>query len=66
MKKKGRKELKLNEVAEKQFTGPGRSDEREWRAWLDKDARGPGHDAKQEDSQGEAGSDSSNALGEDQ
>ena len=41
VKKKGRKELKLNEIPkDKQllFTGPDGSDAREWKAWLEKEA----------------------------
>ena len=40
-KKRGRKELRLNEVTEElaaQFTGPGGSDEKEWTAWMEKGA----------------------------
>ena len=40
-KKKGRKELKLTELDDQKqelFTGPGGSDEREWKAWLSNEA----------------------------
>ena len=40
-KKRGRKELRLNEITEElaaQFTGPGGSDEKEWTAWMEKGA----------------------------
>lgn len=39
--KKGRKEIRLQELPpdlQEQFTGPGGSDEREWQAWLSKEA----------------------------
>lgn len=41
LKKKGRKEVQLGELEEhfkKQFTEPGGSGEREWQAWIEKDA----------------------------
>ena len=41
VKKKGRKEIKLHELSndlKQNFTGPEGSDEREWKAWLSKEA----------------------------